>query len=150
MTVICMSSISRTPPIVIPCEQESNLNINNFAVIDGYTIDSNTSGYRITLGARYQVYGLLLFREQIRYLIQDDKGIPIFCPSDLFGIESSSVYWDWEIAQYAILNTVLVFIGYPDVSASYQKLIELIESKPNAIESFLSYKEYTLKYEITN
>ncbi len=102
-------------------------------------------GYSLTPGSAYEIYGILLFQNQTRYLLLDDRCIPGFLPSGLFHGLRGSVFFDWETCEYELdtdSREVLVFIGCPLLAANYETLRDLIDGKAAAVAKFLEYKEY--------
>ena len=143
MNVICINNRNNYPPLVLPICLESNIGDNCFVSNkEWYTVDKDLLGYSIGIGCRYEVYGILFFSNQIRYLIQDDKGMPGFFPESLFQIETREVFFDWKTAHYSVCTGELFFVGYPDLSDEYEKLRDLIDQKNNAVANFLKYKQY--------
>ena len=102
--------------------------------------DSHVSGYKITLGKKYTVYGILFFKNEIRYLICDDDNVPGFFPSTLFEILENYILFDWGINSYQIEDEKILLIGYSDLIKDFEHLRDLIENTPDAVRTFLEYK----------
>lgn len=146
MTVLCKKTCCNESVLLLPMRVDDSVGDDNFALLMGYTVDSEITEYHITEGTEYIVYGILVYKNQVRYLIQDNDSMPVFCPNELFCIEKSNVYWDWGIESFLVDGMPLLIIGYPAMEGSYEMLIELVKRKKDAIEKFLTYKEYTKKY----
>ena len=145
MLVVCKTNISQCDPLVLPHNPQYAMSESNYVVASGwYSVDGNFSGYCLTVGAEYQIYGILLYGDQKRYLVVDDDSMPGFLPTELFQICNSTLFFDWKICEYTIETQALLFIGYPELCESYSNLIGLIDWQPQHIERFLSYKEYLL------
>lgn len=143
MNVICMNNRDNYPPLVLPIDQKSNISDNRFVSNkEWFTVDKNVIGYNIEIGCKYEVYGILFFTDQIRYLIQDDRGMPGFFPESLFQIETRDIFFDWKIAQYSVCTGDLFFVGFPELSDGYERLRDLVDQKNDAIFRFLQYKQY--------
>lgn len=142
MTAICKERRCNESVLLLPLQVDTTIDDNSFALLMGYTVDSEYTEYHISKGVEYIVYGILIYRNQIRYLIQDDDGMPIFCPEELLLIQNRSVYWDWEVLSFFLEGMPLVLIGYPAMEGAYDKLIDLVERREKAIKRFLQYKDY--------
>lgn len=143
--VTCQTNYIAETPFVIPVCLDEPLSDSNFVCSIGYTIDSLLSEYDVSPKASYSVYGLIIYDGMTRYLIDDDKNIPILCPAELFAIKKGNLHWDWKAKQYSVNEKSLLLIGYP-AEISYEDFISLVARKNNAIEKFLQYKEYLNQY----
>lgn len=148
MIVVCLTDCYKEPVLLLPTQVNTPIDDENFVVVMGYTVDSQITEYHITKNVEYTVYGFFVYRNQIRYLIQDNDGIPVFCPKELFSVKKPDVYWDWEVASYSIEDKSLLLIGYPAMCGGYEELIDLISRKENAIKRFLKYKDFYNNYQI--
>lgn len=146
MTVMCKKTCCNESVLLLPMQVDASIEDDNFVLLMGYTVESEITEYHITEGIEYIVYGILVYKNQIRYLIQDNDGMPVFCPDELFHIGKSNVYWDWEIISFPVDGMPLVIIGYPAMEASYDALIDLVTRKKDAIKNFLKYKGHTEMY----
>lgn len=133
-------------PLVLPRFKEQPIGNENYTVAMGYTVDNLITQYRVTVGLKYEVYGILVYKEQIRFLIQDDDNIPVFSPSELFLISDPKVFWDWKITQYSTMEGILLLIGYPAILDTFEDFVCLVERNNRAIEGFLDYKRFCEKY----
>lgn len=141
MTIKCIINKSNHNPIVLPKDLSEKINDENFvSSSEFFTIDSDMSGYSISIGRKYTVMGLIFFHDELRYLISDDNNIPGFFPSDLFEIIDSYILFDWEINSFQIGSRQLVVIGYTELAQNYAHLIGLIDRKKQEIQSYLNIK----------
>ncbi len=97
--------------------------------------------YCVTIGNEYQVFAVALFNNEVRYLIAADDNIPYFFPSALFEIGNQMLPFDWEIAEYKLCLGKIQIIGYSKLTNDYTELRNLVNCTPEAIETFLAYKE---------
>lgn len=126
---------------MLPKDLSEKINDENFvSSSEFFTIDSDMSGYSISIGRKYTVMGLIFFHDELRYLISDDNNIPGFFPSDLFEIIDSYILFDWEINSFQIGSRQLVVIGYTELAQNYAHLIGLIDRKKQEIQSYLNIK----------
>lgn len=143
MTIICKSNTSESSPLILPRNNECNACSGDIvASSEWYTINSNISGYSISMGREYTVYGILYYDRQVRYLILDDYGMPGFFPSTLFQLQKRNLFFEWEIGEYSIGEQTLFIIAYPDICHSYDNLLRLVEAKSDAISNFIRNKDY--------
>ena len=91
--------------------------------------------------AVYPVYGILHYRDGLRYLVQNENGLPVFIPRQLFKIEEPRIPLDWQIAEYKFQEQSLLIISYDTITESYPALCDLIELRPEAVRAFLDYKD---------
>lgn len=146
MIVKCIKNQCDHPLLVLPSKLGVEIDSNNAIVSsEWFTIDTTISGYRITEGNDYTVYGMLFYTNQIRYLIADDNNMPGFFPSTLFSISKPHIWFDWEINEYTINSAKLIILGYAKITEKYEGLIDLIDRRKNAIRNFLDYKELAMK-----
>ena len=86
MTVLCHATCCNESVLLLPLRATDSVGDDNFALLMGYTVASEITKYHISKGTEYIVYGILVYKNQVRYLIQDDDGMPIFSPDELFYI----------------------------------------------------------------
>lgn len=62
MIINCVKNTENSSPIVLPYDLSHELSDMNFiSSREWYSMDSHVSGYKITLGKKYTVYGILFF-----------------------------------------------------------------------------------------
>lgn len=148
MVAICVYNQLDSSLLILPNDLQVPIGDNNFvASAVGYTIDSNLQGYCITKGKEYTVYSLLVYKNQFRFLIADDDGIPGFFPSDLFNIEHAQFSFDWTLKKYDIGKDILVAIGPEDFICKYENTRDMIISSKPMISWFLAYKKFVEDYD---
>ena len=141
MIVKCNINKCSYPPLVLPYLSTEEADIDDVVVSkDCYTIDSKIDGYCITKGRDYIVYGILFYKDQIRYLICNDNNMPGFFPSILFRITEPYVWFDWEVNEYTIESEKMMIMGYSAITETYEDLRDLIDNKADAVDKFLDYK----------
>lgn len=149
MKAVCRKTKGEYPLLVLPNCIYDPVSEDNFVLnVVHFTIDSNQIGFCLTENQSYEVFGMLYFSNQIRYLIQDDNGIPAFLPFDLFEIADNSVCFDWEASCYYIQGEALMWIGYPVLSQSYNDFRDLFQLKREAVSQFLKYKKRIEEYSL--
>lgn len=141
MVVKCIVTTSNEKPLVIPKDPTKPLDENNY-VSSGeyYTIDSLWSGYPIKTGNEYTVYGILIIKNQIRYLIFNDHGIPGFYPSCLFNVVENYLYYDWGINIYQVNTEQYLLITSENIVNCYEHFCDLVDCQNDAIKRLLEYK----------
>lgn len=140
MTVSCkVTKNADISPLVLPYDNTKPISENNFI----NTIEESTGGmrlgYALTLEQTYIVYAVLIYQNNIRFLLQNDDGIPMFYSSELFAIVDKSVCFDWEINTIPVSGSFLTVLGYHSIT-SYSSIRDMIEFSPHAISDFLEYK----------
>lgn len=147
MTVVCIEyQLCDEAILLLPTEETTSVGDDNFVLMMGFTVDQRITEYRVTKGREYTVYGILSYKGQVRFLIQDDAAMPVYCPGELFRIRTSGVYWDWGVASFSVGNIPLLLVGYPVMEGGYDELIDLVARKDEAFKQFLKYKDYAEKY----
>ena len=142
MKIKCLRSYGRYEPLVLPYVYGKSISDLNFIVShEWHTIDSEVSGYSLSVSIEYTVYGLLFYRNELRYLIIDNNNIPGFFPADLFEIIEGYMQFDWEVNEFRIDSDRLFVIGYAELLSDYSKIRDLIDRNSSAIRAFLEYKE---------
>ena len=141
MIVKCNVNKCSYPPLVLPYLLTDELDHETIVTSRaGYTINRDFSGYCITEGRDYIVYGILFYKDQIRYLIADDENMPGFFPSILFRITEPYVWFDWEVNEYTVESEKMMIMGYSAITETYEDLRDLIDNKADAVGKFLDYK----------
>lgn len=146
MTVICIKQCCEESVLLLPLQKSASIEDDNFALLMGYTVDQEITEYNITIGREYTVYGFLVYKNQVRFLIQDNDGLPFFCPDALFQIQQTEVFWDWEMTSFFVEDMPLYLVGYPAMERNYSTLIDLVVKKNEAVKRFLEYKDRCKKY----
>lgn len=142
MVIVCRENQSTCDPLIIPRNPVDSLNESNFVVSsEWHTIDAHQSGYSVTKANEYTVYGILVIKNQVRFLIADDNSEPGFFPECLFSIKEHTLPLDWEINKYCVDCGTILCIGYPELCREYGSLVRILERHCSAIEDFLEYKE---------
>ena len=148
MIVKCIAIRNNLPAVVLPYDIDNPWkNDDDFVVIRaGYDEGNYTKKYSLTLDREYEVYGILIYGNSIRYLLSDDENMPCFFPSDLFLIKDRFLYYDWEITHYIIDKCQYVLMGYSALIENYASFRDLVDWSPNAIKKFLDYKATLTNY----
>ena len=76
MIVECICNQAYFSPLVLPFNICRKMCDQNFITsTEGFTIGDGRVGVALTKGRRYTIYGLLIYKNEIRYLIQNDSNI---------------------------------------------------------------------------
>jgi hypothetical protein len=95
----------------------------------------------VTVGQTYVVYGLLVWKSSLDYLIQADNGSPYWVPASLFEITSKNLSRLWQFnswhqdGQYVAIATFSIFVN------SRKGLEALACLEPTAVNDFQYFKE---------
>lgn len=147
MVTICTCNQLDSPILVLPNDPNFPISNNNFvSSTTGYTVDSELMGYCITVGRKYNIYGVLSYDNHLYFLTADDNGIPGFFPSDLFRMDVPLLSIDWALKSYKIEEHLLIAIGPLEFVDEYENIRDLIDGKKQAISWFLKYKEFSEYY----
>lgn len=148
MIVTCVDNYCKERHLLLPINADAKIMDDNFIVLMGYTVDSQTTEYMLTKERDYTVHGIMAYDGQVRFLLQDDDGFPVFCPDNLFVTKDSHIYWDWCTSTYEVEGKPLLIVGYPEITTpkDYSNLIDLIKRNKNGIDRFLQYKAHYEEY----
>ena len=126
------------PFILIKPEGPINEYDDNYYVSsrDYYTIDSNTNGYNLYIDEIYIVYGIMVFQNEMRYLLATTDIGPQWYPQQLFEIIDSMLPCDFHCGKFPSNNNTGMIISYKELATDYSQLIGLMELSPKAIEKF--------------
>lgn len=94
----------------------------------------------MSVSREYTVYGMLFYKNELRYLIADDN-MPGFFPAELFEITERYILFDWELNEFTIDSEKLYVMGYTELISSYPRLRDLIDRDGCAVRDFCEYKE---------
>lgn len=143
MIIECNENQCICDPLIIPRDPHASLSETNYvSSTEWYTIDAQLSGYCITKSKEYTVYGILVIKNQVRFLISDDNGVPGFFPDCLFSIKDRTLFFDWEVNLHSMDSGTILCIGYHELCRRYSSLVGIIEGDCKAIEEFLEYKAF--------
>ena len=98
------------------------------------TLGNNMNKYGIIIGKMYNIYGVLSYGSQNRFLIRDELNDWSFIPCELFEICDNNVDKNWQYNQYMIDGIILSVISYSCITNNYNSLIRLIEGDPTTIQ----------------
>lgn len=141
MIVKCKKNTNYSNPLVIPNNILKMLDEANYvSSTEWYTINSRESGYALKIGCDYVVYGILIYKNEIRYLIINEDNIPGFFPSDLFDVVEHYILFDWGLNVYNICLEKCVLIISENIIADYTEFKDLVNNETNAIKRFWEYK----------
>ncbi len=165
MVAECIQHTGTNGPIILPVNPSKRMDESNyFAEFGGETIDPENLRYPLTVGENYPVYGIMFYDGEIRYLISGDNGIPFFFPNSMFRISQPQIPFDWTIAEYQIEKSdcwtekrsaeecnlgkkvKLFLLAYDTLTENYTNLIELISCCPQAVRTYLKYKDSLKSY----
>ena len=147
MNVKCIKNRGAYPLLVLPIDNTQKTDEDNFVSSnDWYTIDSVTSGYCLTIGRQYIVYGVMIYQSQARFLILNDQGNPYFMPSELFANSDIAMCWDWEERHFYVDNMECKILASAELISSYDDLVSLVSLDENAFRRFLDYKKFIDEY----
>ncbi len=149
MRAKCISNEGDYSPLVVPVDPSQPMYEDNYTWSTIPTVKrDNVTEYRVTKNGIYVVYAVVVYADQIWYLICDDDNVPSLLPSDLFVLADSEVAIDWIMKPYKIYDQLLFLLGYLELVNDYNAFINLINLKPLAISAFLKYKEHYNQYYI--
>lgn len=141
-TVICLNNVSCAEALVIPQNNSDCITNQNFICYTGdETMGPDLVRFSLRPGCCYPVYGILHYRDGLRYLVQNENGLPVLIPRQLFKIEGPRIPLDWQIAEYKFQEQSLLILSYDTITESYPVLCDLIELRPEAVRAFLDYKD---------
>lgn len=141
MIIKCISNKSNKGALILPIKNIDQSQDDAYAISsEWHTLNSEVSGYNISIDSKYFVAGIINWNNEVRYLISDDNGIPGFFPAELFQIYNSFIMFDWEINIFNIKQKQLLVIGYTQLAHDYNHLIGLVDMKSDDVKIFLNNK----------
>ena len=116
-------------------------NTNYVSSSEWYTIDEALSGYSLRIGSLYSVFSVMIYKEEIRYLIIDENGHIGFFPSRLFSIYDRFVLVDWELFEYSLTGNLLLLLGPGCIVGKYDLVCKVIEERTEMVCAILEYRD---------
>ena len=97
---------------------------------------------RISLNTIYNVYGIIIFQEELKYLIYDDYEMPSWYSSDLFEVANTQLPFNWHYNFYGYNEYGLSATwGYYELVNVEEHHSALIEGDGKAEEIFYKRKK---------
>lgn len=127
-------------PLVLPIRLQEKISEDNFVVCDLEAAGSSFIGFNITVDREYDVFAILQYEDETKFLIQNDDNIPEFHSSKIFTIVKNEEDLEWEDYSFTINNKKLFLKSYSDLG-EYSEIVGIIERMPGSIKRFLDYKE---------
>lgn len=127
-------------PLILPIRLQEKISEDNFVVCDLEAAGSSFDGFNITIDREYDVFAILQYEDETKFLIQNDDNIPEFHSSKIFTIVKNEDDLEWEDYSFTINNKKLFLKSYSDLG-EYSEIVGIIERMPKAIKRFLDYKE---------
>ena len=143
MKCVCINNkndFDNSNVIVIPHNIESPMDENNFVSIGTTSLVGGVERYNITIDCEYDVYGIIFFRDESYFLIQNDDSLLSLYNSKLFKITINELFCEWGIKQYLIENDTFTIISF-DFFIEYNNFIRLLENGHNEVRKFFEYKQ---------
>jgi hypothetical protein len=107
---------------------------------EGYSDEVHTPA---SLGNHYVVYGMVLWRDRIRYLIVGDSmDVPILLPSEFFSIADSRLSSCWHHGPSSGGPRHLRIWGYREFAQSSSHYEELLDLDKGALDIFRRYRGF--------
>ena len=125
-------------------EGQKDIYDDDYYVTDGgyHDIDSKTVEYDLTPGDSYEVYGIMIYRNIIRYLvICNSFSDARWVQKEIFDITNSKLPYNWYCKNFVSGDDLGTIIGYKELANDYQYLLDLILQKETAVKVFLEYKD---------
>ncbi len=126
-------------PLVLPIRLQEKISNDNYILCD-LEATGSLVGYDITIEREYDVFAILNYENETKFLIQDDSNIPVFHSSKLFVVVDDKEDFEWEDYSFDINDRKLLLKSYPELS-EYSEIIGIIGRNPKTITKFLKYKE---------
>ena len=143
MIAKCVCNEYTGPALVLPTQVDGVTSTFDLVIVGGwFSIYGERVGYNITIGKKYDVYGVMQYDGHIYYLIQDEWALCCFAPHSLFEIYKLDIPFGWKINCFNIEHGPLLIIGYDGITDSYDKLIQLINRDRDMVREFLDYKDW--------
>lgn len=95
----------------------------------------------ISINKDYNIYGIVLYEEGLRYLIFDDYETPYWYPAELFNIIDNKVDVTWYYEFYGYEESVSAIWGYYELVFSKMHFDELAEQHQEAMDIFFKRKQ---------
>lgn len=142
MKLICTANYCNASSLVLPKDPTVVLNDTNYvSSTEWYTIDRVNSGYCLRIGSLYDVFSVMIYKKEIRYLIIDENGHAGFFPSKLFSICDRFVILDWELFDYSLCGEPLLLLGPSCIVGEYNQICAIVEERAEMVRSVLEYRD---------
>ncbi len=106
-----------------------------------YTGDSEKSIYPLKEGEVYTIYGQIIYKNVLKYLILGSyENLPSWYPAELFEIVDTSLHFEWYFNSYPTEDISAVW-GFKELVNDLEFLDELIDREDSAIRIFLLRKK---------
>lgn len=141
MKCICNNNknIIKQEVFVIPYDIEKPINEENFVTF-GYTASvGGVERYNITVDREYDVYGIVMYKGEIYFLVQNDDALLRLYNFRLFKITYNELFCEWGMKQYYIGEDIFTIISF-GYFIEYNNFIKLLEDNKESIKVFLDYK----------
>ena len=100
----------------------------------------NAAKFPINIGDLYNVYGQIIFKGVLEYLIRGaGENYPSWYPAELFEVVDTQLYLDWHF-KYDRDNDISAIWGFQELVEDENFLYELEDRNKKAIETFLERK----------
>lgn len=100
---------------------------------------SNTE-FSVSIGNEYIVYGMMLWKGVIKYLIVGNHDKPSWYPAELFEVKNDSLPLEWYF-DFCITDNLEAIWGYSELVHDPEHFDLLQERDSNAIKIFLKRKQ---------
>lgn len=139
MKVKCRKGQIHPNPLVLPENPNEPISEYNY-VCSGF--GDNVIGTILTPLQTYMVYGIIIYKGNTYYLIDNVRDCVKFFPSELFQINDNHLNDDWCIYKYSLLDSKITAIGPPELVGKYDCLVDIMNDKRIIMSAFFKYKSY--------
>lgn len=122
------------------CKYNSGRSLTHEHLEEGYTLESE---FDLQIGNEYSVYGIILSKRLLYYLLVGEGMYPHWYPAELFVITRSDLPPGWHFASFSEQDGYLVnaIWGYEELATRPDHFDDLSNLEPEAIEVFLRRKK---------
>jgi hypothetical protein len=121
----------------VRCETHRGADLSDADVVAGR---SRSSNYYLTDGREYVVYGIVMEKNALSYLVEDHPGVPIWEPASFFAIVSDKLSRFWQISISMDTNGYTALMSFPEMVKSEPFYTELIDDDASAKEIYSRWK----------
>lgn len=139
MKVKCRKGKIRPNPLVLPKNPNEPISEYNY-VCSGH--GDNVIGAVLTSLQTYMVYGIIIYRGNTYYLIDNARDCVSFFPSELFQVTDNRLNDDWRICEYSLIDGKITAIGPSEIFRDYHCIADIINGEKTILSEFFKYKSY--------
>jgi len=136
----------------VRCIANTGEGLSEKSIEAGY---SKNDKFNIDIGIEYTVYGMVMWKGSLDYLLSAKSNQPVMCPAELFKVVNTLLppVWFFTFRRYESDKSKGAYIaiwGYKEMISNSEHHADLLLGKPEALEIFKKRKKQIDEYEHLN